>query len=240
MASNGIDFGRPIGLDNFWSFWKGSAGVDNIINQNSFFASYIPNDITFFPLRVILSIIDDGNGCIEGFCQATRSFDTRVFWTDNNNIFTRKAFHCIVLSKERNRKEVIHWNIKEALNLNGVEVQGHHPTDTGLHQHIGNQLGCDGFAGCSSPVLSGITEIRHDNSDRIGAGPDTSINHDEQFPEVVVDGVTGWLDDVNIHTTDTFFNVDLNLSVRKLAGGHFSKRDTGCLGNFLCNGLVSS
>ena len=61
-----------------------------------------------------------------------------------------------------------------------------------------------------------ITKIRHNYIDRVSTGTFAGINHDEQFPKVVVNRVASRLDDVNIVSTNRLFNVNHDFTVRKL------------------------
>ena len=52
--------------------------------------------------------------------------------------------------RQENRRtiEVVHGHFEEALNLVGVEVHGDDPVDARSGEHVGNQLGANGDAGC--------------------------------------------------------------------------------------------
>ena len=70
-----------------------------------------------------MGVVNDSDRSIKVFSQTTCTFNTRVLWTNNNDIRTKKAFVTVVFGKERNCIEVIYWNVKETLNLNSVEVK---------------------------------------------------------------------------------------------------------------------
>ena len=74
---------------------------------------------------------------------------------------------------------MIDGNIKESLNLVGVQVHGNQPVDARCAQHIGHQLGTDGNTGFILAVLAGPSEIRHHCYDFIGRCSLGSINHQQ-------------------------------------------------------------
>ena len=70
--------------------------------------------------------------------------------------------------KHRRSVQVVHRNIKEALDLGCVQIHGQHPLDPGFGDHIGDQLGGDGGAGLGSTVLTGVAEIGDHGGDACG------------------------------------------------------------------------
>ena len=77
-----------------------------------------------------------------------------------------------------------------------VILQGH--IDMVCDDQVGHQLGGDGIAGLGLAVLTGIAEIGDHGGDAAGRGALQSVDHDEQFHQVVIDGRAGGLNNEQI------------------------------------------
>ena len=119
-----------------------------------------------------------------------------------------------------------------------MKIQRNHTIYSSSDKHVGNQFSCDWLARGSSPILTGITKIRHHNINRVGTCTLAGIHHNQEFHQVIIDRETSRLNDVYIIATDTFFNVNLNLAVRELAGGKFSQRNPSSLSDFFSYGMI--
>ena len=56
--------------------------------------------------------------------------------------------------------QVVHRDVKEALNLCGVEVHGEDAVSACGFDHVGDELGRDGVAALGLAVLTGVAEVR--------------------------------------------------------------------------------
>mgnify|MGYP006977367651 CR=1 FL=1 len=65
---------------------------------------------------------------------------------------------------------MVNRDIKEALNLVGVEIHGEDPVGAGAGDQVGHQLGGDGVAALGLAVLTGVTVVRDDRRDGAGGG----------------------------------------------------------------------
>ena len=124
-----------------------------------------------------------------------------------------------MLDKQMGAHEVVHRDIKKALNLRGVQVHGQNAVGTGdrnevCYQFCGNRVTALGLA-----VLPGIAKIGDDRRNPPRRGAAHGVNHDQQFHQVVVNGVAGGLYDENILAADGLIYRNGALAVGKLGYG---------------------
>jgi hypothetical protein len=103
-----------------------------------------------------------------------------------------------VINEHRGRKQVVHRNIEKPLNLTGMQIHGDDPVGAGGGQQVRHQFGADGHPGGDFFILAGVPEIGNHRGDPLGRRSLEGIDHQQQFHQVVVDGLTGGLDDKNI------------------------------------------
>ena len=125
-----------------------------------------------------------------------------------------------IIDKGGVAQQMVQRNVKEALNLRGMEVHGQHPVGTGGGDHVGNQLGGDGIPALGLPILTGVTKVGNHSGDSAGGSTAAGIAHNEQFHEIVVYGLTGGLNQENIGSADGFQQADGSFAVSK--GFHLS------------------
>jgi hypothetical protein len=71
-------------------------------------------------------------------------------------------------------------------------------------KHVGDEFGCNGCSGFIFFVLSGVWETRYYGCYPAGRGRATSVYHDEEFHQMVVDTVRAGLDDEHVFITNGF------------------------------------
>ena len=76
-------------------------------------------------------------------------------------------------------------NVKEPLDLVGVQVHRDDAVDSHGLQHVGRDLGSDGHARLVFPVLAREAEIRNHGDDLVRGSALGGVNHQEQFHQVV-------------------------------------------------------
>ena len=74
---------------------------------------------------------------------------------------------------------MIHWNVKEALDLLRVQIHRKHPVCPGRHKKIGHKFGADGNTRLIFAILPGVPIVRQHGGDSVGAGAAEGIKHDE-------------------------------------------------------------
>ena len=114
---------------------------------------------------------------------------------------------------------MVNRNIEEALNLGSVQVEGDDPVDPGVLKHVGNQLSRNWFPAPCLPILPCVAIVWDHHVNGLGTGPPQGVNHDQQFHQVIVDWCRGRLDDVDVVTTDTLLNVDLDFTIAEPVDG---------------------
>ena len=98
---------------------------------------------------------------------------------------------------------MVQWNIKKTLDLACMQVASHNAVRPRRGEHIGNELGCNGYAWSILSVLTCIAKVGDYRTYFVGAGSFCSINHQAQFEQVVTRRV-GALDDEYRATTNGF------------------------------------
>ena len=119
-----------------------------------------------------------------------------------------------------------------------MKIQRNHTIYASADSMLATSLAVIGYARGSSSILTGITKIRHHNINRVGTCTLAGIHHNQEFHQVIIDRKASRLNDVNIIATNTFFDVNLNLAVRELAGGKFSQRNPSSLSDFFSYGMI--
>ena len=132
-------------------------------------------------------------------------------------------------------------DVKEALDLVGVQVHGQYPVGAGAGDQVGHQLGGDGVAGLGLPVLAGVAEIGDHRGDPSGGGALQGVDHDEQLHEGVVDGVghsvllkgAGGLNHKHVRAADGLIDGGVVLAVGEGAHLRVAQRDAQLLADGL-------
>jgi hypothetical protein len=148
------------------------------------------------------------------------SFDAPFVRTDNNNIVGIVVLALEVSVEHWGCIQVVHWNIKEALDLGGMQIHSQNTIRAGAGDHIGDQFGRDGDAALIFSILPRISKIRNDGSDLGSTGSLATVNHNQQFHQIVVHRRASWLHQEHIATADIVVYFAEIFAVRKLAKGN--------------------
>ena len=73
-----------------------------------------------------------------------------------------------VAHQNRSGEEIVGWDIEEALDLAGMEIEGEHAVDAGPGDEIGDKFGRYRRARTGFAVLAGIAEIGDHGGDAAG------------------------------------------------------------------------
>src|SRR4029077_7959000 len=109
--------------------------------------------------------------------------------------------------------QVIHGAIKETLNLGGVQVHCQNAIGPGLGDQVGDQFGRDRNTTHVFAILTGVAVVRHDGGDPRGTRSFASVDHDQQFHQVLVDRRTGGLNQEHVASTYVGIEADGDFSV---------------------------
>ena len=151
------------------------------------------------------AFVDNRQSTAEPFCMPDRTFDAAFVGTDDDrscrsgNADDSGNGRSIRVQRTGDRRD-----IKKTLNLSGVQVHRQHAIGAGPGDHVGHQFGRDRHAAFVLAVLSRITKIGDHRCDSFGTGPHASVDHDQQFHQVVVHRRAGRLDQEDVSTAHVF------------------------------------
>ena len=109
---------------------------------------------------------------------------------------------------------MVHRNIKESLNLVGMQVNGDHTVCACRLQHVRYQLGADGHTRFVLAVLTCPTEIRNHSHHLVRTGTLRRIDHQQQLHQIVA-GRTSGLHQINRLTANGLLKIGTELSIRE-------------------------
>ena len=112
-----------------------------------------------------------------------------------------------------------------------MEIHGDQPVDAGHAQHVGHELGADGYARFVFPVLPCPSEIRDYGHDALGRGALCRIDHQEKLHEIVRIGESR-LDQEYMGTTYRLFVRNRKFPIGKVRDIHIAER-TSQAGTYL-------
>ena len=190
--------------------------VDHIVNQDNSFAFDITDDVhNFADICFRSAFVDDRNGNVQFFCKFSNSCYRAQIGRNCNEIFFQSiaVFVDVVIYQQRAADQVIYGNIKEALDLCTVQIHCQNAVSTCACQQICNQFCTDGISGSCFSVLTSIAVVRHNCCDSCCGCTFHSIDHDQQFHQVVVYRIRCGLNDEYVRTTDCFIDFNGNFAI---------------------------
>lgn len=128
---------------------------------------------------------------------------------------------------------MVKGNIEKSLNLGRVQIDRDDAVCARAFEEIRAELRGNRDAPFVFTVLPRVSEVGNDRGDSRGAGASQTVDDDEQFHEHVVHGAAGRLDDVNVFSSDVFFDATERLPVGELLNPHLTGRDVQVIANFL-------
>ena len=144
----------------------------------------------------------------------------------------------VVVYEDGVAQEVIHGDVKETLNLGGMEIHGQHPVGAGSGEHISHQLGRDGVTALGLAVLARVAEIGDHGGDAACGGALAGIDHDQQLHETVVHGLAGGVDEEHIAAAHGLIQGDTGLAVGKMLDLRLTQLGADELADVLCQSGV--
>ena len=128
---------------------------------------------------------------------------------------------------------MINGHVEESLFLVCVEVHGHETVNSGYTEEVSNKFRADADARFAFSVLARPAKIGDDGTDAACGGSFGSINHEEQFHQVVRIG-EGALHEKDVASSNAFFIAHFKLSVGEAGHGEIAKRALEFLTDFFC------
>ena len=156
--------------DHFSRFAKRSSRVADVVHDDTFLAGHITDHGHFRNLsRLLATFVHDRQWSVDPLRQLTRARHTAHVRRDDHDVvhIALELMHD-VQGKDWRRIEVVHRNIKEALDLRGVQVHGQNPLDTGFDQHIGDQFCRDRRPRLGATILTGVAKVGDHSGDALG------------------------------------------------------------------------
>src|SRR5271157_1682962 len=187
----------------------GAAGADHVVkDQRDATLDLAADDVGLFRLlRAAASLVDNGQGAAEPDHVGQGPLDATFVRADNDQLVVTEIHQLDMVVNDRSCVKMVYGNVEKPLDLRGVQVHGQYATGACPSNHVRHELGRDGHAAFVFAILASIAEIGHDRGNSVGAGPHATVDHDQQFHEVVIDWWAGRLDDEHVAAADIF--VDL-------------------------------
>ena len=123
--------------------------------------------------------------------------------------------------------------VEEALDLVGVQVDGHDPVGARGLEQVGDQARRNRFAAAVLLVLPGVGIKRQDRGDPLGASPLERVDHDQLLHQPLVDRRRVRLQDERVAAAYRFVEAHEDLAVGEVARGLRGDVDVELLGHLL-------
>ena len=203
--------------DGFGGVADGAGGVDHVVEQDAVLAGHIADDVHDLTLIGLLAaLIHDGQTHVQLLGEGAGAGHGANVGGHHHHILALLAkLLGVVIHEHGIAQQIVHGDIKEALDLAGMEIHGQHAVGAGGGEHVGHQLGGDGIAALGLAVLTGIAEIGDHRSDTACGGTFAGIDHDEQLHQAVIDRLAGGVDEEHIAAADALIQGDRSLAVRE-------------------------
>ncbi len=175
-----------------------------------------PNVHDLALVGALAALVDDGKA--HAHLVGKRTASGNRAYVGGNDDHVLRVFELVeeVLDEHGGCVQVVHRDIKEALNLRGMQVHCEHTVSACGFDHVGDELRGDRVTALGLAVLTGVAEIGDHGGDTAGGRAPARVDHDEQLHKVVVDGLAGGLDDEHVASAHRLVDADGNLAVCKL------------------------
>ena len=237
MRCAGIDVG---GLAEF--LYSGSSSAEracrihNIVQDDAVFAFNTAYDIHDFGLVCLFTaFIDNSKIEPELHGEIPCAGNGADIGRNNYIIIRRLANHvAVMLDKDITAGKIVNGNIEKALNLCCVQIHRQDSVRSGSSDEVCYQLCGNRIAASGLAILPGIAEIGNNGCDTACGGTAAGINHNKEFHHVVIDMITGGLNDKDITTTNGFLQRDGTFSVSELGNSSTAKIHEEIAADILC------
>ena len=202
---------------------QGTASIHHVVQKNDPLVPHVADDVHHLGgVGLLPPLVHNGQGHVQLLGKGPGPGHRPHIGGDHHGLVLLVLIFAVeVIHKDGGTQHVVHRDIKEALNLIGVEVHREDPVGAGGGNQVGHQLGGDGVPGLGLAVLPGVAEIGDHCGDPAGGGPFQGVYDDKQFHQRVVDGAdlpvlgkgAGGLDHEYIRTPDRLIDGDEVLPV---------------------------
>ena len=213
-----------------------SGGIDDVVDEDAEAIAHFADDVHDFGLTgSSAALVDDGEVSAEPLGDGARAHDSADIGRDDGDFFLSEALADIA-QEDGCGEQIVGGDIKEALNLCGVEVDGEHAVGACVGDHIGDEFRGDRCARAGFAILAGIAEIGNDGGDAAGRCAAQRIDDDEQLHDMIVGGVGGGLDDENIGAADVILDFGEDFHIGEAADIGAREREAELRGDGLGEG----
>ena len=195
----------------------GPGRIDHIVQQKRIAAGYIADDVHHMRfVRTLASLVDNREIRLQPFGKCSRPFNPAGVRRHDHQI--ARAFTADIVQQDGHGIEMIHGDLKEALNLAGMQIHREDAVRAGCRGEIRHDFRGNRHARLIFSVLAPVSIIRNHRGNPIGRGPFQRINHEPQFHPMLVNRIAAGLKQKDIFAPHIFIDVDPDLSVTK--GGY--------------------
>ena len=236
MGGAGADGARAADLlERLCGADEGPARVDHVVDDNQLLVAHVADDVHHLAaVGALAALIHNGDGHVQLLGEVARAGDGAQVRRDDDEVFPRLLGAVAVgeIGDEQGHAEqMVDRDVEKALNLRRVQVHCQNAVGSGGGDQVGDELGRDRVARLGLAVLAGVAEIGDYSRNPAGGGALERVDHDEQLHNVVVDGVTGGLDDEHVAAAHGFIDGNVDFAVGKVLYLALAEREPQCVGN---------
>ena len=214
VGNDRIDFGGAFAFEQVGGGTERPGCGGQVVNDHAGTSVDISDEVGGFHGRGIDAAFGDhGESAVEAVRKTVRHLDTAGVGGDDDGLLINFDDVAQILDENGRCVEVIHRNIKEALNLLCVKIHCEDTVRPGADQQIGYQFGGDGNAGAVLAVLSCVAVVGDYGGDAGCRSAACRIHHNQQFHEVLIGRIASRLNDEHIRIAEIVFVLDENLTV---------------------------
>ncbi len=139
-----------------------------------------------------------------------------------------------VVAEQVESGEDVAGDREEALDLPGVQIDGHVAVGAGDLEHVGQQAGGDGDAGLVLLVGASVAHVRDDGRDAPGRIALEAVDHDQELHDIAMERRGHGLDHIHVLASDAAVQADEQILVRELDQVVVAQRDAQVIADLLC------
>ena len=108
---------------------------------------------------------------------------------------------------------MVDGNVEESLNLRGVQIDEERAVGAGGGEQIGDEFCADGDAGTVLAILARVSIIGNYGGDAGCGGALECVDHDQQFHQILVDGIAGGLHDKDVDAANVLEQLEVDFAI---------------------------
>ena len=187
---------------------------DDVVNDDGRFVTHVTDDFQYLHVAsadAASPFVHVRNRKLEHSRVLLGEFRASGVRRDDNRI--RELLRFEIIHDGRRGSQMFHRDVKKALNLSDVQVDGHDAICARSRQQIGDKPRADRLASRGFSILTRVAVIRDDGGQLTRGRSTECVEHNAQFHEVFVDGSTRRLDDEDIRAANALLDLYVRLGV---------------------------